>query len=111
MRRAGTWSSCAEMLVCVSVLQMQKVGMLTGGDTLGFTPCPKRARGALDQCHGCFFSLSLEAPVTVEWDYVKAFLHGCPQIRLSADRFYCRAATGTVPDAVELNRFRVSQVV
>lgn len=57
------------------------------------------------------FSLSLEAPVTVEWDYVKALLHGCAQIRLSADRFYCGAATGTVPDAVELNRFRVSQVV
>lgn len=29
----------------------------------------------------------LEAPVTVEWDYVKALLHVCPQIRLSTDRF------------------------
>ncbi len=107
MRRAGTWSSCAEMLVCVSVLQMQKIGMLAGGDTLGVPNEPAELLTSVT----AVFSLSLEAPVTVEWDYVKAFLHGCPQIRLSADRFYCRAATGMVPDAVELNRFRVSQVV
>lgn len=52
----GMWNSCAEMHVCVSVLHMQKVGMLAGGDALGFILCVKQACGAPDQCHGCFFS-------------------------------------------------------
>lgn len=52
----------------------------------------------------------MEAPVTVEWDYVKALLHVCPQIRLSTDRFSCRAAAGTVSDT-EFDRFRMSQPV